>query len=139
MKVAKKLREKTQRLPPCLPTNRVFQQTVSSHKQKTEDINSSRDFKINRMKAIQRRKKMQKPGMFQAKKRLYFLNYECPTSYYLINLHRHLLDCSPAQSHGAEVDCLSLFRTTAALGLEWMQWIQDNHQLFRNCIKMWSY
>ena len=110
--------------------------TMSSNKQKTGDINSSRDLKINRMKAIQRRKQMQKPGMFQAKKRLYFLNYECPKSYSLIDLHRPLLDCSSAQSHGAEVDCLSLQRTTAALGLELMQ---DNHQLFGNCIKMWSY
>ena len=30
--------------------------TVSSNKQKSEDINSSRDLKINRIKAIQRRK-----------------------------------------------------------------------------------
>ena len=113
--------------------------TLSSNKQKSVDIKSARDLKITRMNAIQRKKQLRTPGMLQAKKRLDFLNHECPKSYSLINLHRHMLGCSPAQSHGAEVDCLSLLRITSALGLEWTQWIQDNHQLFRNCTKMWSY
>ena len=113
--------------------------TLSSNKQKSVDIKSARDLKITRMNAIQRKKQLRTPGMLQAKKRLDFLNHECPKSYSLINLHRHMLGCSPAQSHGAEVDCLSLLRITSALGLEWTQWIKDNHQLFRNCTKLWSY
>ena len=113
--------------------------TLSSNKQKSEGINSARDIKITRRNAIQRRKQLRTPGMLKTRKRLDFLNYECPKSYSLINLHRNMLGCSPAQSHGAEVDCLSLLRITSALGLEWTQWIQDNHQPFRNCTKMWSY
>jgi DNA polymerase III epsilon subunit-like protein len=47
-----------------------------------------------------------------------------PTSCSLINLHKHLLGCSPFQSHGAEVDSLNLIRTTAVLGMEWVKWVK---------------
>ena len=76
--------------------------------------------------------------MLKVKKRIDFLKFECPESFSLINLHIQLLGCSPAQSHGVEADCFSLHRTTASLGMEWMTWIQDNHQLFRNCTQMLS-
>ena len=62
-----------------------------------------------------------------------------PTSYSLINLHKHLLGCSPFQSHGAEVDCLTLIRTTAVLGIEWVGWVKENCHLFSMCTKMWSF
>lgn len=64
---------------------------------------------------------------------------EKPTSYSLINLHKHLLSCSPNQSHGAEFDCLALMRTTAVLGLEWVNWVKENCHLFSLCTKMWSF
>ena len=62
-----------------------------------------------------------------------------PTSYSLINLHKHLLGCSPFQSHGAEVDSLTLIRTTAVLGMEWVKWVKENCHLFSMCTKMWSF
>ena len=62
-----------------------------------------------------------------------------PQSYSLINLHRHLLDCRPIRSHGAEADCLALLRTTAALGNEWLEWLNKNCTLFTNCQKMWGW
>ena len=73
-----------------------------------------------------------------SKKRTNFTNNVSPKSYSLINLHKHLLGCYPSQSHGAEADCLSLLRTTAVLGREWLDWLQDNCQLFSNCQCMWS-
>ena len=72
-------------------------------------------------------------------KLLEFCTKENPKSYSLINLHHHL-ECSlPTQSHGAEADCLTLLRTTSVLGMEWVQWVQDNSYLISNCQKMWSY
>jgi hypothetical protein len=32
----------------------------------------------------------------------------------------------PDQSHGAEADCITLIRTTAALGTGWIDWMKDN-------------
>ena len=75
----------------------------------------------------------------RSKKGLNINNIGCPKSYSLINLHKHLLGCSPTQSHGAEADCLTLLRTTAVLGREWLNWLQHNAQLFSNCHRMWSF
>ena len=61
--------------------------------------------------------------MLKAKKKLDFNEYKSPNIYSLINLHRQLLGCSPAEFHGAEADCLSLLKTTAVLGMEWVQWV----------------
>ena len=61
-----------------------------------------------------------------------------PTSFSLINLHKHLLGCTPIQSHGAEADCLALMRVTAVLGEEWLGWVQDNCSRFQHCKQMWS-
>lgn len=69
------------------------------------------------------------------------LNFETPkgpTSFSLINLHKFLLGCSPEQSHGAEADCLSLLRTTAALGDKWTDWVKNNCLKFETCKKMWG-
>ena len=61
-----------------------------------------------------------------------------PKSFSLINLHKHLLGFPPDQSHGAEADCLTLLRTTAMLGSDWMDWVQQNNQLFASCRRMWG-
>ena len=74
----------------------------------------------------------------KSRKALHFENPEEPTSFSLINLHRHLLGCSPEQSHGAEADCLSLMRTTAALGDRWTDWVKENSLKFETCKKMWG-
>jgi DNA polymerase III epsilon subunit-like protein len=66
-----------------------------------------------------------------------FTTIGSPRSYSLINLHKHLFGCYPTKSHGAEADCLTLLRTTAVLGTEWLDWLQENSQLFSNCQRMW--
>ena len=65
----------------------------------------------------------------------------CPgglSSYSLINLHRQLLGSSPAQSHGSEADCVTLIRTTAVFGMEWVKWVQKNCYPLSNVTRMWS-
>ena len=59
-------------------------------------------------------------------------------SFSLINLHVHLFGCTPARSHGAEADCLALMRITARLGQEWLDWVENNSSLFRDCLEMWG-
>ena len=81
----------------------------------------------------------QNVATMRLKKRLNLNNIGSPRSYSLINLHKHLLGCYPIQSHGAEADCLILLRTTAVLGQEWLDWLQDNTQLFSICQRMWSF
>ena len=61
-----------------------------------------------------------------------------PSSFSLINLHKHLLGCPPEQSHGAEADCLALLRVTAVLGEEFLNWVHDNYYKLRHCHVMWS-
>ena len=78
-------------------------------------------------------------GPLQLQNKMDSICLEKPTSYSLINLHKHLLGCSPIQSHGAEVDCLTLIRTTAVLGIEWVDWVKENCHLFSKCTKMWSF
>jgi DNA polymerase III epsilon subunit-like protein len=82
--------------------------------------------------------KQKNADIIRSKKRLNVIQIGSPRSYSLINLHKHLLGCYPTQSHGAEADCLTLLRTTAVLGREWLDWLQDNSQLFSNCQRMWS-
>ena len=62
-----------------------------------------------------------------------------PKSFSLINLHRHLLGVFSAKSHGAEEDCLTLLRTTAAFGNDWLVWVENHYEKFSNCKKMWSW
>ena len=67
------------------------------------------------------------------------LNFsDMPTSFSLINLHKHFFGCSPNKSHGAEVDCLALMRVTAVLGNDWLEWAQQNSTQFETCEVMWS-
>ena len=78
-------------------------------------------------------------GSQHLKKNMDYICLGSPTSYSLINLHKQLLGCSPTQSHGAEADCLSLIRTTAALGDIWVEWVQENCYQFSKCSRMWSF
>ena len=92
-----------------------------------------------KLKDIKSGTKLQKNDIFRSRKKHDFIYLESPTSYSLINLHKQLLGCSPAQSHGAEADCLTLIRTTAVLGIEWIEWVQVNCYLFSRCKRMWSF
>ena len=73
-----------------------------------------------------------------SRKVLNFENLEEPKSFSLINLHRYLLGYSPEQSHGAEADCLSLMKTTAALGDRWTDWVKENCSKLETFKKMWG-
>ena len=73
-----------------------------------------------------------------SRKVLNFENLEEPKSFSLINLHRYLLGYSLEQSHGAEADCLSLMKTTAALGDRWTDWVKENCSKFETFKKMWG-
>ena len=75
---------------------------------------------------------------FEARKKLRFSNPDEPISFSLINLHKHVLGYPPEQSHGAEADCISLMRTTAALGIEWINWVKGNCYKFESCKRMWG-
>ena len=85
------------------------------------------------------RTKMQNINTIRSKRKLDFNLSGSPTSYSLINLHRQLLGSSPMESHGAEVDCLALIRTTSILGVEWIDWVQRNCYLFKNCTRMLTF
>ena len=90
--------------------------SLSLRNQHSEETNLSKVLKISRMNAIKMRHQLRSPGVLKAKKRIDFLKFECPESFSLINLHRQLLGCLPAQSHGTEADCISLLKTTASMG-----------------------
>ena len=74
----------------------------------------------------------------KSRKTLKFVNPGAPTSFSSVNLNEHMLGCQPEQSHGAEVDCLSLMKTTAALVDEWIDWVKANCFKFETCKKMWG-
>jgi len=78
-------------------------------------------------------------SMLKSRKKLKFGSPAKPVSYSLINLHKFLLGRVPQQSHGAEADCLALLRTTAALGKEWVDWVEDNCYVFTDCRRMWGH
>ena len=64
---------------------------------------------------------------------------DTPKSFSLVNLHKHLLGAFPTKSHGAEEDCLALLRTTAAIGKDWLNWVENNHEKLSACKKMWNW
>ena len=74
----------------------------------------------------------------ELKQKVLLSNASAPKSFSLINLHSHFLGFVPTQSHGAEADCLSLIRTTAMLGQDWIDWVEKNCQSIQNCIEMWD-
>ena len=59
-------------------------------------------------------------------------------SFSLINLHQRVFGCLPETSHGAEADCLTLLKVTAVLGVEFIDWVEDNYYKFRHCSAMWN-
>ena len=77
-------------------------------------------------------------ALFKSKKKLNFSVPGPPSSFSLVNLHKHMLGCPPTKSHGAEADCLALLRITAVLGKEWLEWVKYNCHLFTECRKMWG-
>ena len=85
------------------------------------------------------RTKMQNIDTFRSRRKLDFNFSGSPTSYSLINLHNQLLGSCPTESHGTEVDCLRLIRTTSILGVEWIDWVQRNCYLFKICTRMWTF
>ena len=85
---------------------------------------------------IMKRKQMHSTEGF--KKKLRFSASEFPHSFSLINLHKHLLGCTPTMSHGAEADSLALLRITAVLGEKWLAWVKNNCFLFSETKRMWG-
>ena len=79
------------------------------------------------------------PQYFKARKKLDFRGRRpiLPPSYALSNLHLHLLGHKPKTAHGAEADCLALLRTTAALGEEWLEWVDGRAEPLYRVDKMW--
>ena len=67
-----------------------------------------------------------------------FSNSGNPASFSLVNLYKYFLGFIPDQSHGAEADCITLLRTTAALGTGWIDWMKDNCYLIADCKKIWG-
>ena len=76
-------------------------------------------------------------GKFRSSKKMKISPMCIPSSFSLVNLHNHLLGFPPSKSHGAEADCLTLLRTTAALGQVWLDWVDANCYLIESCKKMW--
>jgi hypothetical protein len=91
---------------------------------------------LSRNVKIMKRKQMHSTEGF--KKKLRFSASEFPQSFSLINLHKHLLGCTPTMSHGAEADSLALLRITAVLGEKWLAWVKNNCFLFSETKRMWG-
>ena len=77
-------------------------------------------------------------GKSKYRKKLDLSDCNEPTSFSLINLHKHFFGYPPNKSHGAEVDCLVLMRITAMLGTDWLEWAQQNCTQFEKYEVMWS-
>jgi hypothetical protein len=89
-------------------------------------------------KEIKRKNEINYADKSKCRKKLEFSECKMPTSFSLINLHKHFFGCPPNKSHGAEVDCLALMRITAVLGNDWLEWTQKNCTQFEKCGVMWS-
>ena len=111
---------------------------VNFSKSENEETPKSTKYKSNICLPPKKRKQFSGFEIVKSRKALKFEIPGEPVSFSLINLHRHLLGCSPEQSHGAEADCLSLMRTTAALGQKWIDWVKENCLKFETCKKMWG-
>jgi DNA polymerase III epsilon subunit-like protein len=75
---------------------------------------------------------------FKSRRKLNFSLPSSPKSFSLINLHTFLLGFTPSKSHGAEADCLTLLRTTAVLGKDWLDWVKENTSSFADSRAMWG-
>ena len=107
-------------------------------KAENEETPKSARYKSNICLPPKKRKQYFSSEIAKSRKVLKFENPGEPTSFSLVNLHRHLLGCPPEQSHGAEADCLSLMRTTAAIGDKWIDLVKENCSKFEACKKMWE-
>ena len=114
------------------------QHVQKSTKHTLGNIEVTPNNKLTRLNGLEKRAQLHTTARLISKKKLKKAR-ESPKSYSLINLHKQLLGSLPAQSHGAEADCLALIRTTAVFGMEWVQWLQDNSYMISNCRKMWSF
>ena len=76
-------------------------------------------------------------GKFGSVKKMKISPLCIPSSFSLVNLHNHLLGFPPLKSHGAEADCLTLLRTTAAFGQDWLDWVEENCYFIEECKAMW--
>ena len=111
---------------------------VNLSKAENEETPKSARYKSNKCLPPKKRKQYFSSEIAKSRKVLKFENPGEPTSFSLVNLHRHLLGCPPEQSHGAEADCLSLMRATAAIGDKWIDWVKENCSKFEACKKMWE-
>ena len=111
---------------------------VKFSKSENEETPKSSKYKSNICLPPKKRKHFSGFEIVKSRKALKFEIPGEPVSFSLINLHKHLLGCSPEESHGAEADCLSLMRTTAALGQKWIDWVKENCLKFETCKKMWG-
>ena len=111
---------------------------INFSKSENEETPKSTKYKSNICLPPKKRKQFSGFEIVKSRKALKFEIPGEPVSFSLINLHRHLLGCSPEESHGAEADCLSLMRTTAALGQKWIDWVKENCLKFETCKKMWG-
>jgi len=103
---------------------------------KTENESTPSKYKVSNEPI--KLKQVEISSMLKSRKKLKFPHSIIPPSYSLVNLHKHLLGEAPFQSHGAEADCMTLLRTTAMLGEEWVDWVGNNCYVFMDCDKMWS-
>ena len=118
---------------------RKFQENICSSKIVTKQENETtpvKSCKEGTLNISGKSNQVYYPEKSPPRKILKFCNM--PKSFSLINLHKHLLGCEPAQSHGAEADCMTLMRVTAVLGKDWLGWVQENCSRFNDCKKMWS-
>ena len=76
-------------------------------------------------------------GKFGSIKKMKISPLCIPSSFSLVNLHNHLFGFPPLKSHGAEADCLTLLRTTVALGQDWLNWVKENCYFIEGCKAMW--
>ena len=111
---------------------------VNLTKAKNEETPKSVRYKSYMCLPPKKRKQYFSSAIDESRKTLKFENPSAPKSFSLENLHRHLLGYPPEQSHGAEADCLSLMRTTAAIGDKWIDWVKENCSKFEACKKMWE-
>jgi len=120
--------------PAVFKMSKISKHENESTPTKTDSVLRSKERDTGKMKQVSC------SAMFKSRKKLNFSNprSDIPSSFSLINLHTHLLGRPPAQSHGAEADCLALLRVTSMLGREWLDWVEDNCYMFNDCKEMWG-
>jgi len=119
------------------PMKRSGEELVNYYKiSKIENESTPSKYKV--LDEPSKLKQVQISSMLKSRKKLKFHHSSIPPSYSLLNLHKHLLGEAPSQSHGAEADCMALLRTTAMMGRDWVDWVENNCYVFMDCEKMWS-